>query len=103
MNQTITISTTAWHLKNVGMVKSAMTGAAGGATTELLSITNPKSKLLNFLQSRFYFRKRASTLFAFSELPVARCNSAIDLLSSVWARNSLLLAVVKAVWRSRTL
>jgi len=41
MNQTITINTTAWHAKNVGMVKSVMTGAVGGATTELLSITNP--------------------------------------------------------------
>jgi hypothetical protein len=36
----------------------------------------------NFLNG-FYFLKRASTLFAFSELPVARCKSAIDLFSSV--------------------
>ena len=41
MNQTININTNAWHAKNVGMVKSVMTGTVGGATTELLSINNP--------------------------------------------------------------
>ena len=54
-------------------------------------------------QFRNYFRKRASTLLAFSEFPVALCKSAMALLSSVWARSSLLREFISAVCRSKTL
>src|SRR5690242_20943394 len=50
--------------------------------------------------NRFHFFSFNSTLFASSEFPVARCNSAIALLSSVRARNSLLLAADRTVCRS---
>src|SRR6266478_8110163 len=53
-------------------------------------------------KTRSNHRTCATTLFACKALPVARCKSAIDLFKSVWARNSLPFAVVKAVCRSRT-
>ena len=61
----------------------------------VLSMDRPES-LSYFLVSI------VTTLFAFSELPVARCRSEIALFSSVCARSSLLRAVVRAVWRSST-
>ena len=78
-----------WRIKNHQTKKPpAMTSKRTGSAM--------KSRERFFIRRIVYFTVTV-TLLAVSELPVARCNSAIALFKSVWVRNSFPFAVAKAV------